>query len=852
MGVLDPLAVHFLAIVTDFANQLQLLSQENSERKEFLQTLQISELNVRKSDFQDSVIVPVKSENMAVEDSLTDSLYNNCNNSPENQFSSRNSKFVKDSKDLTKNILCPKLKQKSLKTLYVKKSESQIKLDKKNMQPVGPPVLKETKNFKCNSCQSDFPSEPKLILHKSRCPKDISSTKGKTRNSKTYKCTFCNLVFTTRRTLMSHLNQAHKSENDPPTEDISNGSCTVSEDSVIEFSEETQLLPENLPFFCCQTCLLVYKTHKEFESHVCKNGSTAMEEGTILHNYIEMTGRHLITNMDILKALKKYKCGLCHEEYRSIPRMSYHLPRCTRGPYKCELCTEEYAFKKDLNLHKKKAHKGTNSFFCDECGLAFKFRTSLQKHKVNRHETDQGPYSCEECGKNFNKRIHLTNHKINTHRIERKFLCQMCGNKFSNYGSLMAHLDTHTGTRRFTCNYCNKTFRQKEKLKFHTRIHTGERPHLCQTCGKGFIRKSKLDEHIRRHRGEKRYHCSKCDKSYAAGWDLKLHNRKQHPQSSETESSSIPGNFLSKIKSEIESNNAEICTEEENKSKDSANAQLKNVKKNSMTTLKPGKSNKSKLLQIEPSNQDQETEIMQNNNLNSENSAILMQLNTTSQSASLTEDRNLENADSKILLQVTPDQNHSVLLNNGSNTNNSKIIVQLDSIQQSQPSTQISQPNNPNDSNSNKILVHLDPSQIQTSQSTLVQSGNGSTSSSRILLQLCPGQNQPLPPNTLLTVADAIHLAPVVEDVNNINLGNLTAQYVQLTTAQPEDSNSNVVNGSNVPLHIQLPVSSIQVPISTLSHGSGSNAFELKSLSVQGQTGLVFASTGFDVGNISY
>jgi len=71
-------------------------------------------------------------------------------------------------------------------------------------------------------------------------------------------------------------------------------------------------------------------------------------------------------------------------------------------------------------------HRGANSFFCDECGLTFKFRTSLQKHKVNRHETEQGPFSCEECGKSFTKRIQLTNHKISTHCVERKFLCQVC------------------------------------------------------------------------------------------------------------------------------------------------------------------------------------------------------------------------------------------------------------------------------------------------------------------------------------------------------------------------------------------------------------------------------------------
>ena len=76
--------------------------------------------------------------------------------------------------------------------------------------------------------------------------------------------------------------QAHKSENDPPTEEVSNDSCSMSEDSVPEFAEDVQLLPENLPFFCCKTCLAVYKSHKEFEIHVCKNGTVTMEEGTIL------------------------------------------------------------------------------------------------------------------------------------------------------------------------------------------------------------------------------------------------------------------------------------------------------------------------------------------------------------------------------------------------------------------------------------------------------------------------------------------------------------------------------------------------------------------------------------------
>jgi hypothetical protein len=71
--------------------------------------------------------------------------------------------------------------------------------------------------------------------------------------------------------------QTHKVGNDITTEEISN----VSEDST-GLNDEMQLLPENLPFLCCKTCLVVYKTHKEFEVHVCKNGGNSLDEGTIL------------------------------------------------------------------------------------------------------------------------------------------------------------------------------------------------------------------------------------------------------------------------------------------------------------------------------------------------------------------------------------------------------------------------------------------------------------------------------------------------------------------------------------------------------------------------------------------
>lgn len=548
--------------------------------------------------------------------------------------------------------------------------------------------------------------------------------------------------------------------------------------------------------------------------------------------------------------------------------MSYHLPRCTQGPYKCELCTEEYMFKKDLNLHKKKTHRGANSFFCDECGLTFKFRTSLQKHKVNRHETEQGPFSCEECSKSFAKRIQLTNHKINTHCIERKFLCQVCGNKFSNYGSLMAHLDTHTETRRFSCNYCNKKFRQKEKLKYHTRIHTGERPHLCQTCGKGFIRKSKLDEHMRRHRGEKRYHCSVCNKSYAAGWDLKLHNKKQHPDTIDSVATSatsppvcsenISASHLSSDRSVKEDpddppavsgpteGSEMVGRTPEHTSTIENPAEQMNVGP-VQTDCQPDNEKSKVLVQLNSSHQQDKQVIIRSENVNITNSSILVQLN--SQNTPVSKEGTPGNSNSKILVHLDPTQiqNQPVILNSNASNGNSKIIVQLDAPQQQQLQA-LSQSNSASDSSPSRILLQVDPSQAQSTQTALIHTGNAATNNSRILLQLDTGQNNSLPPNTVFTVADGIHLAPLVDDV--------TSQYIQLTPAQPDNpvqSTNAVTNGNNIPLHIQLPMSAIQIPVSAISQqGSSSAGYELQSLSVQGQPGLVFTSMGFDVSSITY
>ncbi|CAL4074501.1 unnamed protein product, partial [Meganyctiphanes norvegica] len=295
------------------------------------------------------------------------------------------------------------------------------------------------------------------------------------------------------------------------------------DDDGMELNESNVEDDGGLPLYCCKTCNLACQTIQRFNVHTCRLPN---DEDTINN----LSNRILITNVLKLHKMRKFVCENCNLEYRTLKRISYHLPRCSPGPYRCNVCNLLAPTKKELNYHKKKSHRDEKCFNCEECGKSFQRRTSLQKHSVNWHESNNavGPFKCELCPKKFIRRIYLTNHKIRMHGLDKKFLCQVCGNKFMNQNSLNAHMEVHNDVKKFQCSFCSKKFKRKEKLKYHERIHTGERPFLCQECGRGFVSKSKLDEHMSRHRGDRRYRCPHCTKTYAGAWDLKQHIRKIH------------------------------------------------------------------------------------------------------------------------------------------------------------------------------------------------------------------------------------------------------------------------------------------------------------------------------------
>lgn len=265
------------------------------------------------------------------------------------------------------------------------------------------------------------------------------------------------------------------------------------------------------------------------------------------------------------KNIRKVQCFICKEHVNTLLKkhMKTHFPT---GDYTCPGCDSKFRLLSSLKTHMKRRcydyiqqqvdperpDEAKNLYKCNECQKAFRYKVSLDKHKVThnelycdvcrrvlrdavmlaRHKVSHTLYQCTRCEESFTHFLPLQRHFENVHKVSRPFKCNHCMKTLPKLRVLILHEWTHTGHLPFQCAQCNFRFRSDSELFHHQRVHTKEKPYLCPECGKRFSQKNNLLRHLKLIHGEfrnvKRHSCLQCDKSFKEKGALIKHQRSKH------------------------------------------------------------------------------------------------------------------------------------------------------------------------------------------------------------------------------------------------------------------------------------------------------------------------------------
>lgn len=76
--------------------------------------------------------------------------------------------------------------------------------------------------------------------------------------------------------------------------------------------------------------------------------------------------------------------------------------------------------------------------------------------------------------------------------------CILLFRPISSRTLLKKHMQTHSNEKKYVCDICGKRFTRKYGLGMHYRVHTGEKPFQCHLCRESFINKGILQLHQRK------------------------------------------------------------------------------------------------------------------------------------------------------------------------------------------------------------------------------------------------------------------------------------------------------------------------------------------------------------------
>lgn len=261
-------------------------------------------------------------------------------------------------------------------------------------------------------------------------------------------------------------------------------------------------------------------------------------------------------------------CGICGLECGTISDIKAHIQEmhADMPKYECAHCPKSYYTKKHVRDHILRKHFGRESrYICGACDPPKDLLTKvkLEIHIANVHSAkevqekgkqklkesfkkewrnENGEFNCPRCMRVFTNRFSLRIH--HSHCIRRKEplgatpTCHICHKVYGNWHRVKVHIhDIHERRYRFVCQLCGQGFSQKKHWLEHLELHNYDdpKPYKCNMCGKGFKHKQHISKHmVLKHEPVeiRPFVCSVCqpEKRFVSLGSLNHHDKMVHAE----------------------------------------------------------------------------------------------------------------------------------------------------------------------------------------------------------------------------------------------------------------------------------------------------------------------------------
>ena len=361
------------------------------------------------------------------------------------------------------------------------------------------------RNFKCEICSHAFYRKTALQRHTKMVHEQVE---------KLFSCDQCEFQTNYERNLNGHKDRVHLG--------LRPYKCDTCEQTFKDLSARSahKRRVHNVKNFTCEHCGKKYYELTKFNEHKARQH----QDGT----------------------LPEFKCDQCDWSTTFFAFMKTHKERHSGKMYECPICRKKYINKASMQKHHKIIHNEAKNK-CSFCEQMFKDKGAMRVHVKSVH-LELKNYKCEICDKTFSTSGIRGSHYKSAHRKGSFIKCEHCDKEFMYKSGLLKHMETNHDNKIYQCRRCDFKTKEHSILKAHQK----ENHFVCDHCGKRFGLKIQLINHVNSvHKGI-RLTCHICKRTYTTPIGLKVHLRKMHYVTKNTENLKISSKSLKNKLEKIE------------------------------------------------------------------------------------------------------------------------------------------------------------------------------------------------------------------------------------------------------------------------------------------------------------